>query len=264
MAEITASQVKALREQTGLSMMDCKKALIEAEGDMGRASDLLRKKGLTTAEKKSGRTTGEGLVAIEVDPSGASAAMVLVRCETDFTARNDEFRAMVQEVARLAAQAPAGPVEASPAMTAKIQACLAKTGENMGFAKGVKIAAPLVGTYLHLDSKKGVIVGIEGEVSPEILTGLCHHIVFHDPMGITVDDIPADFVEHEKRIAVEQAMESGKPKEIAEKMVAGKIRKALAKNALLEQPFVADETKTVKEVLGAAKVVAFARFAVGA
>jgi elongation factor Ts len=121
-----------------------------------------------------------------------------------------------------------------------------------------------VGTYLHHNGKVGVLVGVEGDVPAQTLTELCQHIAFHDPMGVTVDDIPKEFIEHEKRIAVEQAVESGKPKDIAEKMVAGKLRKAMAKNALLEQPFVRDETKTVKEVLGAARVTAFARFAVGA
>jgi len=264
MAEITASLVKALREATGLSMMDCKKALAETGGDMAKAQDLLRKKGLTTAEKKAGRATGEGGVAIFVAPGGASAAMVEVRCETDFCARNAEFRAMVQDLARRAGEAPDGKVEPTAAMTQALQTCLAKIGENIGFARGVKISAPRVGTYLHHNNKVGVLVGVEGEASDQLLTELCQHIAFHDPIAVSVDDIPADFVANEKRLAVEQAVESGKPKDIAEKMVAGKLRKVLAKNALLEQPFVRDETKTVKEVLGGAKVTAFTRFAVGA
>jgi elongation factor Ts len=264
MAEIAATLVKSLRELTGLSMMDCKKALAETDGDIAKAQDLLRKKGLMTAEKKAGRATSEGLVAICADPAGTSVAMVEVRCETDFCARNDQFRAMVEDLAKQALLAAPGNVEATPAMTQSLQACLAKIGENMGFARGVKIAAAKVGTYLHHNGKVGVIVGVEGDVTPQLLTELCQHIAFHDPLGITVDDIPAEFVEHEKRIAIEQAMESGKPKDIAEKMVAGKLRKAMAKNALMEQPFVRDESKAVKEVLGSAKVTAFARFAVGA
>jgi elongation factor Ts len=264
MPEISAALVKALREATGLSMMDCKKALAETGGDMAKAHDLLRTKGLMTAEKKAGRATSEGLVAIVADPSGASAVMIEVRCETDFCARNEQFRSMVLDLARQAAAAAPGAVEATAGMQQALQACLAKIGENMGYARGVKIAAPRVGTYLHHNGKVGVLVGVEGDVPAQTLTELCQHIAFHDPMGITVDDIPADFVAKEKEIAVAQAMESGKPKEIAEKMVAGKLRKAMAKNALVEQPFVRDETKTVKEVLGSAKVTAFARFAVGA
>jgi elongation factor Ts len=263
MAEITASLVKALREATGLSMMDCKKALVEADGDMSKAQDILRKKVGSTVTKKSGRATGEGTVAICVAPDGKSAAMVEVRCETDFCAKNDQFQAMAADLARQAAAGADGKVEATPAMTAAIGTCLAKIGENMGFARGVKISAPRVGTYRHHNNKVGVVIGIEGEVTDQLLTELCQHIAFHDPIAVSVEDMPADFVANEKRLAVEQAVESGKPKDIAEKMVVGKLRKVLGKNAMLEQPFVRDETKTVKEVLGGAKVVAFARFAVG-
>ena len=263
MADITAAMVKALRELTGLSMMDCKNALVEAAGDIAKAQDILRKKGLTSAEKKASRATGEGLVVIQTAPAGGSATMIEVRCETDFCARNGEFRAMAAEVARLASAGPDGAIEASPAMTAAVQACLAKIGENMAFARGVKISAPRVGVYVHHNGKVGVVIGVEGEVAEPLLTELCQHIAFHDPMGVTAEDIPADFIEREKRLAVEQAVESGKPKDIAEKMVAGKLKKALAKNALLEQPFVRDETRSVREVLGAAKVTAFARFAIG-
>jgi elongation factor Ts len=263
MAEITASLVKALRETTGLSMMDCKKALVEADGDMAKAQDILRKKVGRTVDTKAGRATGEGTVAICVAADGKSAAMVEVRCETDFCAKNDQFQGMAADLARQAGAGSDGKVEATAAMTQAIQTVLAKIGENMGFARGVKISAPRVGTYRHHNNKVGVLIGIEGEVTDQLLTELCQHIAFHDPISVSVDDIPADFVEHEKRIAIEQAVESGKPKDIAEKMVAGKLRKVLAKNALLEQPFVRDETKTVKEMLGGAKVTAFARFAVG-
>ena len=263
MAEITAAMVKALRDQTGQSMMECKKALAEADGDLQGAQDILRKRGLATAEKKSGRATAEGLVAIHLSPDRASAAMVEVRCETDFCARNSVFREMVANLAERAAAAADGPVEATDEMNQAVQACLAKIGENMSYARGIKIAAPRVGSYLHHNGKVGVLVGIDGEIDDHVLTELCQHIAFHDPMGVTVDDIPADFVAKEKEIAVAQAMETGKPKEIAEKIVAGKMKKAMAANALTEQPFVRDESKTVKQVLGGAKVTAFARFAVG-
>ncbi|HUS47455.1 MAG TPA: translation elongation factor Ts [Phycisphaerae bacterium] len=263
MAEITAAMVKALRDQTGQSMMECKKALAEADGDLQGAQDILRKRGLATAEKKSGRATAEGLVAIQVSADRTSAAMIEVRCETDFCARNGVFRDMVASLAERAAAAADGPVEATDEMNQAVQACLAKIGENMSYARGVKITAPRVGTYLHHNSKVGVVVGVDGQIEDQVLTELCQHIAFHDPMSITVEDIPADFVAKEKEIAIAQAMESGKPKEIAEKIVAGKMKKALAKNALMEQPFVRDESKTVKQVLGGVKVTALARFAVG-
>lgn len=265
MAEITAAMVKALRDQTQQGMMECKKALQEAGGDVEAAKDVLRKKGLTSAEKKAERTTSEGLVAIRT-PADNAAVMIEVQCETDFCARNDQFQAMVAKVADLAAAAAAdkdGPIEATDEIVGAVQECLAKTGENMSYTQGVKITAPKIGTYLHHNSKVGVVVGIDGDIEDQTLADLCMHIAFADPVGITTDDIPADVVEKEKKFALEQAMESGKPKEIAEKIVTGKLRKFLAGKALLEQPFVRDDKKQVKDILGDAKVTAFARFAIG-
>ena len=262
MAEITATMVKALREQTQQGMMECKKALQEAGGDLDAAKDILRKKGLATAEKKAARDTKEGLVAIR--DGGDAATMIEILCETDFCARNDDFRSMVAEVAELAsAVGRDGPIEATEEIAAAVQACLAKTGENMSYARGVRISAPRVGTYLHHNNKVGVLVGVDGDLDDQTLADLCMHIAFSDPVGITVDDIPADVVEKEKKFAMEEAMESGKPAEIAEKMVTGKIRKFLAGKALLEQPFVRDDKKKVKDILGEVTVTAFARYAIG-
>ena len=263
MAEITAAMVKALREETGQGMMDCKKALQDTGGDVDAARDILRKKGAAMADKKAQRETSEGLVAIRVSDDGHAATMVKVHCETDFCARNEVFREMVEAIVGLAADAPAGKIGANDAITGALQGALAKIGENMSYADGVKIEAPRLGTYLHHNKKVGVVVGVDGEASDETLADLCMHIAFADPMGITVDDIPADVVEKEKKFATEQAIESGKPPEIAEKMVAGKMRKFLAGKALVEQPFVRDDKKTVKDILGGATVTAFARFAVG-
>jgi len=261
MAEITAAMVKALREETSQGMMECKKALQEANGDFDAARNILRKKGLVKAEKKADRATSEGLVGIK--KLDGAAVMVEVRCETDFCARNDQFQAMLARLVDLAAEQPAGDIQATDAMSETVQAAFAKIGENMSFARGIKIAAPNIGTYLHHNKKVGVVVGVEGEISDETLTGLCMHIAFADPMGITSDDIPPDLVEKERQFAREQAIASGKPPEIAEKMVTGKIRKFLAERALVEQAFVRDDKKKVKDILGAAKVTAFARYAVG-
>ena len=261
MAEITAAMVKALRDETGQGMMECKKALQEAGGDGEAAKDLLRKKGLVKAEKKSGRATSEGLIAIRTFDGGA--VMVEARCETDFCARNDEFQAMLAKLVDMAADAPAGPIAATDAMNDAVQATLTKVGENMSYGRGVKIEAPRIGTYLHHNNKVGVVVGVDGEVSDETLADLCMHIAFSDPLAIAPEDVPAEMVEKEKAFATQQAIDSGKPAEIAEKMVAGKLRKFLAANALLEQPFVRDEKKQVKELLAGATVTAFARFAVG-
>ena len=262
MAEITAAMVKTLREQTSQGMMECKKALQEANGDVEAARDILRKKGLVKAEKKADRATSEGLIGIR--KLDGAAVMVEARCETDFAARNDEFQAMLAKLVDQAAQQPAGAITATDAMKDAVQAALAKISENMSFARGIKIAAPRIGTYLHHNKKVGVVVGVEGEISDETLSDLCMHIAFADPMGINSADVPAELVEKERRFAREEAIASGKPAEIAEKMVEGKIRKFLADRALVEQLFIRDDKKKVKDILGKAKVVAFARYAVGA
>jgi elongation factor Ts len=262
MAEITAAMVKALRDETGQGMMECKKALQEADGDVDAAKDILRKKGLVKAEKKSGRATSEGLIAIK--KLDGAAVMVEARCETDFCARNEQFQAMVARLAELAADAPPGEIEANEAMAQAVQDTLAKIGENMSYARGVKIEATTVGTYLHHNKKVGVILGVSGEAPAELLSDLCMHVAFADPMGIGPDDIPAEMAEKERAFATQEAIDSGKPPEIAEKIVEGKMRKFLAANALLEQPFVRDDKKKVKQLLGDAKITAFARFAVGA
>jgi len=260
MAEITAAMVKALRDDTGLGMMECKKALTEHGGDAEAAKDALRAKGLATAEKRAGRTTSEGLVSISA--AEGQATMVEVLCETDFCARNEEFKAMVADVNSLAADCGEGDVEATGAITNRVQETLSKIGENMSFSRGVKICADNVGTYTHHNGKVGVVVGVQGEIDETTLNDLCMHIAFADPMGIAEQDIPADVLDKEKQIAKQQAIESGKPEEIAEKMVTGKIRKFVSANALLEQPFVRDDKKKVKEILGDAGIKAFARFAI--
>jgi elongation factor Ts len=259
MAEIDAVTVKALREKTGQSMMECKKALVEAKGDMEAAVDLLRKKGLSEAGKKAARTAKEGLIGIFSSPG--SATMVEVVCETDFCARNEEFRRMVKRVAELAAAAAPGAVEATPEMLAAVGACFSKIGENMKYVRGVKLAADKLGAYIH---HNGVLLGVEGDLPDQTLSELCMHIAFADPVAVRTDQVPAELVERERRIAVEQAKDTGKPAPVQEKIVQGKVAKYLASAALLEQPFVKDEKKKVKDILGPAKVTAFARFQVGA
>ena len=261
MAEISASMVKALREETGQGMMECKKALQETHGDVSAAKDLLRARGQVKAEKKSARAASEGLVEIVL--AGKAATMVEVACETDFCARNDEFRSMVGEVAAMAAAAAAGEIPASDKITRRVQQTFEKIGENMRYVRGVKIEGAAVGSYKHHNNKVGVLVAVDSPLDAALLSELCMHIAFHNPMGIAAEDIPAEVMAKEKEIAIAQAMEQGKPKDIAEKMVVGKLRKFQEQNCLLEQPFIRDETKKVKELLGKAKVLAFARFEVG-
>jgi elongation factor Ts len=171
------------------------------------------------------------------------------------------FIEMVADVLSKAEQAGAGPIDASEDITSAVQEAFAKIGENMSYGQGVKINAEKVGGYKHHNNKVGVLVGVDKDVDDETLTGVCMHIAFANPMGITVEDIPEELAEKERKFAVEQAVESGKPQEIAEKMVEGKMRKFLEQNALMEQKYVRDESKTVKEVLGGATVTQFARFA---
>lgn len=264
MADISPAAVKALREETGLGMMDCKKALEEANGDVSAAKDLLRKKGMATAEKKAGRSTGEGLVAIARSKDGMSAGMVEVQCETDFCARNEEFKKMVDKLAELIVQGPDGEVKPTPAMDEALKGALAKIGENMKFANGRKITAKKIGTYVHFNGKVGVMIGLDGPIDDTLLADLCMHVAFANPIGISGNDIPADVIAKEKEIARDKAIQAGKKPEIAEKMVDGAVRKFLEANALLEQPFVKDDKKKVKDLLGKTNITAFARFAVGA
>ncbi|MDP6545936.1 MAG: translation elongation factor Ts [Phycisphaerae bacterium] len=260
MAEITAAMVKALRDETGLGMMECKKALTENGGDIETAKDALRAKGLATAEKRASRTTREGVVL--VNTAQGQATMVEVLCETDFCARNEEFQAMANDVADLAVGADEGDIQATDEINQRVQKTLATIGENMSFSRGIKICADNIGTYVHHNGKVGVIVGVQGDLDEETLSGLCMHIAFSDPLGITADDVPSELVDKEKQIALQQAIESGKNEEIAEKMVVGKLRKFIASKALLEQPYVRDDKKQVKDILGDATIKAFARFAI--
>jgi len=260
MAEITAAMVKALRDETGLGMMECKKALTENDGDVEASKDALRAKGLATAEKRSNRDTKEGVVLVIAD--NAQATMVEVLCETDFCARNEEFQAMARDVSQLASEADEGDIQATDEINQRVQKTLATIGENMSFSRGVKICADTIGTYVHHNGKVGVIAGVQGNIDEETLSGLCMHIAFSDPLGITGDDIPEELVAKEKQIAMQQAIESGKNEEIAEKMVVGKLRKFIASKALIEQPYVRDDKKQVKDILGDATIKAFARFAI--
>ena len=262
MAEITAELVRTLREKTGLGMMECRKALSETQGDLQAAEDLLRKKGLAVATTKASRATKEGLIVITV--SGTTASMVEVVCETDFCARNAEFQAVVRQVAAEVHKAPAGQFEATGQITQIVTDCLNKIRENMRFSRGVKIEAPRIATYLHHNKKVGVLLGVEGDIPQETLNELCWHIAFANPLAIATDGVPKEAVEYERKIATEQAQASAKPPAIQTKMIEGKVRKFLAANALLEQPFVRDEKRTIKQVLGNAKVVTFVRYAIGA
>jgi elongation factor Ts len=259
-----------LRNQTGLSMMECKKALTEAGGDMAKAEDILRKNMKGKMDTKTDRAAGEGRIGIAVAPHGDAAAIVELRAETDFTAKNEKFIAVTDRVAHTALAALAGAVAASPDITRLVDELRISTGENISFARGHKVSGAqgktAFGAYVHHDGKKGALIVAEGDVNDQTLKQIGMHVVaaVPTPKGVTAKDVPADIVERERRFRIEQAMESGKPKEIAEKMVEGGMRKFYEEVALLEQPYVLDPTKKVKDVLGPkATVLEFYRYQVG-
>jgi elongation factor Ts len=268
MAEISAKDVMALRNKTGLSMMACKAALAEAGGNPERAEEILRKQLKGKMDAKTDRAAGEGRIAIA--RSREAAAIVELSAETDFTARNEKFAQTAQRIAELAIEAKPGSVPADAEITRLVDELRISTGENISYVRGHKLvqdpASGAFGAYVHHDGKTGVLVQAEGDVSEETLKDVCMHVTaaVPRPIGITVNDIPPHLAEKERRFRIEQAMEAGKPQQIAEKMVEGAMKKFFEERALLEQPFIRDESKKIKDLLGPkATIVAFLRWQVG-
>jgi elongation factor Ts len=274
---VTAEAVKALRERTGAGMMECKKALVEANGDLEAAAEAMRKSGLAKADKKAGRIAAEGVVVIERSADGRSAALVEVNSETDFVAREKDFQSFAQDVARLALAAQ--PADLDALLAAKLSSgktveetrreLIARIGENIGVRRFeiVAGAAPLA-TYLH-GSRIGTVVVVEG--GDEALgRDLAMHVAAINPTYLAADDVPADQVEKERAIFIAQAAAdpklAGKPQDVLVKATEGKLRKFLGEITLLGQPFVKDDKQTVAQVLKAAgaKVTRYVRYEVGA
>ncbi len=277
MAQITAAMVKELREKTGAGMMDCKSALNETGGDMEQAVDWLRKKGLAKAAKKAGRTAAQGLVAASVEPEGAGSIGVLVEVnsETDFVARNDLFQKMVGDIAAtaiavngdLAALQAAKYPGTDKTVDEHVAEMVGQIGENMALrrADGVVVDEGVVASYIHgmvTDGagKIGVIVGLKSAGDKAKLAALGKQIAMHvaaaRPLAGRVDDLDPAVVEREKTILADQARSSGKPENIIEKMVEGRLRKFYEESVLLEQVFVIDgETKVAKVIENATKDV---------
>ncbi|MDT7950434.1 MAG: translation elongation factor Ts [Acetobacteraceae bacterium] len=283
MADITASMVRDLREKTGAGMMDCKKALTEAGGDMETAVDWLRKKGLAAAAKKSGRTAAEGLVGVASAPN--KAAMVEVNAETDFVARNEQFQMLVENVAKVALEVGED-IEAIKAakipggertVAEEITHLVATIGENMSLrrARVMSVGQGVVGTYVHSAlrpglGKIGVLVAIEGTGSElDALETLGRQVGMHvaatRPEALDVSGVDPEALEREKSVLTEQARASGKPDAIIEKMVTGRIQKYYEEVVLLEQVWVHDGESRVKAVVKKAGVelAGFARFTLG-
>lgn len=258
----TAKDVMSLRQKTGLGMMDCKKALNETNGDPTAAEEWLRETKKGKMDTRTERTTGEGKICIAIKDVGA--VIVEVRTETDFTARNENFVEAVEKIAELALNAENGEVTASDEMMKLVDDLRITTGENANYARGFKYSGSHYGQYIHHDGKRACLLQFDGEMDDATVKGICQHIVFHDPMGISADDVPADKIDQIRADAIQEAKDTGKNEEIAEKMAEGKVRKHLQENTLLAQKYVLDESKTIQEMLpeGAA-ITAFTRYTLG-
>ena len=264
MAAISASMVKELRERTGLGMMECKKALVEADGNLELAIENLRKSSGMKAAKKAGRVAADGVVRVAVN--GSQGTLLEVNSETDFVARDDNFSAFADKViakASLAASTDVGALmegELEDARSALVQ----KIGENITVRRIEKISASVVGVYVHSNEKIGVMIGLDGG-SKELAKDIAMHVAASNPMVVNPADVDSGVIEKEKEIFAAQAESSGKPAEIIEKMVGGRIRKFLAEISLVEQPFVKDPDQTVGQLVEAAgaRVTGMVRFEVG-
>lgn len=281
---VTASMVKELREMTGAGMMDCKKILVEADGNMDKAIELLREKGLAKAAKKAGRVAAQGLVKFAISEDGTKAAMVEVNSETDFVAKNEEFIIFVEGLAKLALDNEAADLEAFSALpfegsTVKdvLTEKIAKIGENMNirrFTRMDQTGVKYVG-YLHGNGKIGVVVGLETEapISDVSICGkdVAMQVASMNPKFLDESQVDPEYLENEKKILVQQALNEGKSADIVEKMVTGRLKKELKETCLVEQKFVKDNDLTVKqyventaeEIGKSIKVVSMARYEVG-
>ena len=287
---ITAAQVKELREMTGAGMMDCKKALTNTDGDMDAAVEWLRENGLAKAAKKSGRIAAEGMVAVDVSEDGKSASIVEVNSETDFVAKNEVFQQYVKEVAAQAKVTSAANVEAFLAepwaaeagqtVEEKLKAMIAKIGENMNIRRFEKVTTDgLVVSYIHAGGKIGVLVvadtDSDSDAVKECLKNVAMQIAAMNPKYVAEKDVPADFIEHEKALLLEQAKNdpknAGKPENILEKMLTGRLKKEMKEICLLDQEYVQGDKESVaqyiqnvaKSINADVQVKGFVRFETG-
>lgn len=273
---ISANMVKELREKTGAGMMDCKKALQEANGDMDRAIDILREKGIAKAAKKADRIAAEGLTAIHTEAN--SAVIVEVNCETDFVAKNNDFQEFVENVAKnILSNRPSSVEDAlekpfgdgGQTLDEAVKEKIAKIGENLSvrrFRIADKTENGTFGTYLHMGGKIGVLVVLENSTNETLAKDLAMHIAASNPRFISRSDVSSDVIEKEREILTAQALNEGKPANIVEKMVEGRLGKFYEEVCLLEQSFVKDPDKKVKQLLtenGNAQVTFFVRYEVG-
>ena len=262
MAEITASLVKELRDRTGAGMMECKKALVEANGDIELAIDNMRKSGQAKAAKKAGRVAAEGVILARVKPG--FGVLVEMNCETDFVTKDAGFLGLAAEVADYAAENKGVTIDALAAQFEEKRAALvAKIGENMTIRRVQFLEGGQIGSYLH-GAKIGVLVA-GNNADDELLKKVAMHVAASRPDYVNPSDVPAEVVAHEREIQVDIAMQSGKPRDIAEKMVEGRMKKFTGEVSLTGQPFVMDPSQSVGDFLKShgAEVVNFIRLEVG-
>lgn len=273
MAQITASLVKELRERTGAGMMDCKKALTQTDGDIDAAIDYLRENGIAKAAKKADRIAAEGLSYIEV--KGNKAVILEINSETDFVAKNEKFVALVKNVAEaILAAEPATLEEAlqveaqGGTVEAVINEGIATIGEKLSlrrFEVVTKSDADAFGAYSHMGGRIGVLTLIEGSTDEEAAKDVAMHIAALAPKYLDESEVPADVLEHEKKVLTEQALNEGKPANIVEKMIVGRINKFLEEITVVNQKFVKDDSFTVEKFLASkgGKLAKFVRYEVG-
>ena len=271
---VTAALVKELREKTGAGMMDCKKVLTETDGDLEKAAELLREKGITKAAKKSGRVAAEGMVEAYISEDEKVGAIVEVNSETDFVAKNEEFRTFVMDVAKQIVKNNPESVEAllaEPAMFEEGKTVnealigkIATIGENISIRRFARFETTdgLIEKYIHGDGKFAVLVNMTSGTK-ELAKDVCMQIAAARPEFIDRDQVPAERVEKEKEILKIQTMNEGKPEAIAEKIVLGRINKFYQEICLVDQEFVKDPSKKVSDILKDSKVLEFARFETG-
>ena len=283
MANITAAMVKELREMTGAGMMECKKALVEADGDMDKAVDVLRTRGLAAVAKKAGRATNEGTVMALVSEDATTGAVVELNCETDFVGMNEKFKAYAEKVAKAALAAKPADMDALKAaeidgetVEAVVTDCIHVMGENTQLARFAVVEAGAVSSYIHMGGKIGVLVSFDVEgvdtASDEFKQyDVAMQVAAVAPIAANRDQVDPAVVEHEMSIYKAQAAESGKPEAIQEKMATGRLEKFYKEQCLTEQAFVKNPDQTIaqytdevaKKLGGSIKVVDFKRFALG-
>jgi len=278
MAQITAADVKRLREMSGAGMMDCKKALTETDGNLDAAVDFLRKKGLSAASKKAGRIAAEGVVLAKSE--GNTAVVVEINAETDFVSKNDSFAVFVNAIADLTLREKPADIDALKAMPFKgdltveqaLSQLIATIGENMSIRRFelIEVDSGVTAAYVHGVGKIGVLVGIKGEVSDalnEFARGVAMHVAAVNPRFINRDDVSAEAIERERSVLTERAAASGKPEAIIDKIVTGQMGKFYSEVCLLEQDFVMDSDlkvgKALENIQADAEITSIARFQLG-